>query len=58
MSATVGHELSGIIKWCVREEWRPHVDTVMADHFEAAMGVFRLACDGRDRPEVGGILAS
>jgi hypothetical protein len=42
MSAPVGHDLSGIIKWCAREEWRPHVDAVMAEHFEPAIEAFRM----------------
>jgi hypothetical protein len=42
MSAPVGQDLSGIIKWCAREEWRPHVDAVMAEHFEPAIEAFRM----------------
>ena len=34
MSARPGHDLSGIIKWSAREDWRPRVDAVMAEHFE------------------------
>jgi hypothetical protein len=42
MSARAGHDLSGIIKWCAREDWRPRVDAVMAEHFEPAMKAFGL----------------
>ena len=37
MSASTGHDLSGIIKWCAREDWRPRLDAVMAEQFEPAM---------------------
>jgi hypothetical protein len=43
MSAGAGHDLSGIIKWSAREDWRPRVDAVMAEHFESAMKAFGLA---------------
>jgi hypothetical protein len=42
MRAPVGHDLGGIIKWCAREEWQPHVDAVIAEHFEPAMEAFRM----------------
>ena len=42
MSASTGHDLSGIIKWCAREDWRPRLDAVMAEHFEPAMKAFGL----------------
>jgi len=48
MSARVGHDLSGIIKWCAREDWRPRIDAVMAEHFEPAMKAF-----GLDFQEIG-----
>jgi len=48
MSAPAGHDLSGIIKWCAREEWRPRVDAVMAEHFEPAMEAFGLTFEGMD----------
>ena len=48
MSASTGHDLSSIIKWCAREDWRPRVDAVMAEHFEPAMKAF-----GLDFPEIG-----
>jgi len=48
MSARAGHDLSGIIKWCAREDWRPRVDAVMAEHFEPAMKAF-----GLDFQEIG-----
>ena len=48
MSARAGHDLSGIMKWCAREDWRPRVDAVMAEHFEPAMKAF-----GLDFQEIG-----
>ena len=42
MSARPGHDLSELIKWLARDEWRPHVDAVMAEHFEPAMDAFGL----------------
>jgi len=48
MSARAGHDLSGIIKWCAREDWLPRVDAVMAEHFEPAMKAF-----GLDFQEIG-----
>jgi hypothetical protein len=42
MSAGAGHDLSGIIKWSAREDWRPRVDAVTAEHFEPAMKAFSL----------------
>jgi len=42
MSARAAHDLSSIIKWCAREDWRPRVDAVMAEHFEPAMKAFGL----------------
>ena len=48
MSARAGHDLSGIIKWCAREDWRPRIDAVMAEHFEPAMKAF-----GLDFQEIG-----
>ncbi len=50
MSARAGHDLSGIIKWCAREDWLPRVDAVMAEHFEPAMKAF-----GLDFQEIGEI---
>ncbi len=48
MSARAGHDLSGIMKWCAREDWRPRVDAVLAEHFEPAMKAF-----GLDFQEIG-----
>ena len=42
MIAQPGHDLGGIIKWSAREDWRPRVDAVMAEHFEPAMKAFGL----------------
>ena len=42
MSARPGHDLGDLIKWLTRDEWRPHVDAVMAEHFEPAMHAFGL----------------
>jgi hypothetical protein len=43
MSAPSGHDLSDLIKWTARDEWRHRVDAVMAEHFEPAMHEFGLA---------------
>jgi len=48
MSAGAGYDLSGIIKWCAREDWRHRVDAVMVEHFEPAMKAF-----GLDFQEIG-----
>lgn len=42
MSVRPGHDLSDLIKWMARDEWRPQVDNVMAEHFEPAMDAFGL----------------
>lgn len=42
MSARPGHDLGDLIKWTSRDEWRPHVDDVMAEHFTPAMEAFGL----------------
>jgi hypothetical protein len=48
MSARPGHDLSGIIKWSAREDWRPRVDAVMAEHFESALKAFGIAFEDID----------
>src|SRR6202166_4901112 len=48
MSARPGHDLSGIIKWSAREDWRPRVDAVMAEHFESAPRAFGIAFEDID----------
>jgi len=42
MSAQSGHDLSDLIKWTARDEWRRRVDDVMAEHFEPALQEFGL----------------
>jgi hypothetical protein len=42
MTAPLGHDLGGLIKWCARDEWRSRVDDVMAEHFTPAMEAFDL----------------
>ena len=42
MNAPPGHDLSGLIQWCARDEWRIRVDDVMAEHFTPAMEAFDL----------------
>ena len=42
MKRTGRTQPGGIIKWCAREDWRPRVDAVMAEHFEPAMKAFGL----------------
>lgn len=37
-----GHDLSGLIKFAGRDEWRPHLERAMGDHFGAAMEEFDL----------------
>jgi hypothetical protein len=48
MSAGAGHDLSGIIKWSAREDWRPRVDAVMTEHFESALKAFGIAFEDID----------
>jgi hypothetical protein len=48
MSAQPGHDLGGIIKWSAREDWRPRVDAVMAEHFESALKAFGIAFENID----------
>jgi hypothetical protein len=36
------HELSELMKWSRREEWRPHLRAVLAEHFKPAMDAFEL----------------
>ena len=43
-----GHDLSNLIKWIARREWRPHLDAVMAEHFEPAIEAFGLAFEQID----------
>lgn len=37
-----GHDLSGLIKFAGRDDWRPHLESAMGDHFGAAMEEFNL----------------
>ena len=37
-----GHDLSGLIKFAGRDDWRPHLESAMGDHFGAAMEEFDL----------------
>jgi hypothetical protein len=48
MSAVPGHDLSDLIKWTARDEWRARVDAVMAEHFEPAMQEFGLEFEEMD----------
>jgi hypothetical protein len=48
MSNAPGHDLSDLIKWISRDEWRHRVDAVMAEHFEPAMQKFGLAFEEID----------
>ena len=48
MSAPSGHDLSDLIKWTARDEWRSRVDAVMAEHFAPAMHEFGLAFEQID----------
>lgn len=54
MTAPPSHDLSGLIKWCARDEWRGRVDAVMAEHFEPARMEFSLDFDGVDDALGGG----
>ncbi len=42
MSARPGHDLGDLIKWTARDEWRPRIDDVMAEHFGPAIEAFGL----------------
>ena len=48
MSAAPRHDLSDLIKWTARDEWRHRVDEVMAEHFEPAMQESGLAFEQID----------
>jgi hypothetical protein len=48
MSAAPGRDLSDLIKWTARDEWRARVDAVMAEHFEPAMQEFGLEFEEMD----------
>ena len=48
MIAQPGHDLGGIIKWSAREDGRPRVDAVMAEHFESALKAFGIAFEDID----------
>lgn len=48
MSTAPGHDLSDLIKWMSRDEWRHRIDAVMAEHFEPAMQKFGLAFEEID----------
>jgi hypothetical protein len=52
MSARPGHDLSALIKWTARDEWRGRVDSVMAEHFEPAMAANAVHHSG----EEGGVI--
>ena len=42
------HDLSNLIKWLSREEWRPLLDEVMAEHFGPAMEAFDVEFEDID----------
>jgi hypothetical protein len=48
MRAAPGHDLSELIKWMARDEWRHRIDAVMAEHFKPAMHKFGLAFEEID----------
>ena len=48
MSARSGHDLAGLIKWARREEWRPRLEAVVAEHFAPAAETFRLSMEEID----------
>ena len=48
MSIVPGHDLSDLIKWMSRDEWRHRLDAVMAEHFDRAMREFDLAFEEID----------
>lgn len=54
MTPPSGHDLSGLIKWCARDDWRDRINAVMAEHFEPAMKEFGLDFDGFDAALGGG----
>ena len=45
------HDLSNLIKWLSREEWRPLLEEVMAEHFGPAMEAFDVEFE-----EIGDVL--
>ena len=42
MSARPDHDIDGLITWLARDEWRSHVDAVMAEHFDPILDTFGL----------------
>jgi hypothetical protein len=48
MRAAPAHDLSELIKWMARDEWRQRMDAVMAEHFEPGMHKFGLAFEQID----------
>jgi hypothetical protein len=42
------HDLSNLIKWLAREEWRPLLEEVMAEHFGPAMEAFDVEFEDID----------
>jgi len=38
-----GHELTGLIKFFARDEWKRHLDEVVAEHFGPTSKTRRLA---------------
>ena len=37
-----GHDLMGLIKFAGRDEWRPHFEEVLGEHFGPALEEFEL----------------
>jgi hypothetical protein len=43
------HDLSNLIKWLSREDWRPLLEEVMAEHFGPAMEAFDVEFEDIDK---------
>jgi hypothetical protein len=43
------HDLSNLIKWLSREDWRPLLEEVMAEHFGPAMEAFDMEFEDIDK---------
>jgi len=41
-----GHDLMGLIKFAGRDEWRPHFEEVLGEHFDPALEEFELDFEG------------
>lgn len=48
MSARSAHDIGDLIKWTARDEWRSHINDVMAEHFVPVTEAFGLELEQID----------